>query len=273
MEQLKNYLVVCDMDNTLLTAKEGIPACNLAAIRLFMAMGGRFTVATGRPPESIRAALQGLELSCPAIACGGSVLYDLHANEAVDQHFLNQESAVQAIEEAMAAFPDLGVEIMVEEGRPYVVRANQYTTAHMKDEKMGCVLCPLEQVPANWAKVVFAAHPAALFKVQQYFADKSYPGLQFVSTNFIYFEIMPEQVSKASALKELCRRELIPMEHTIVIGDYFNDLKLMAAAGYSVAVGNAPPEVQNAADEVVARCTDGGVGEYLYALVKKQEGK
>ena len=57
MEQLKNYLVVCDMDNTLLTAKEGIPACNLAAIRLFMAMGGRFTVATGRPPESIRAAL------------------------------------------------------------------------------------------------------------------------------------------------------------------------------------------------------------------------
>ena len=103
MESLKKYLVVCDMDNTLLTAREGIPACNLAAIRLFMAMGGRFTVATGRPPESIRAALQGLELSCPAIACGGSVLYDIHADEAVDLHFLNEESARQAIEEAMAA--------------------------------------------------------------------------------------------------------------------------------------------------------------------------
>lgn len=273
MRSLKELLVVCDMDNTLLTAKEGIPACNVAALELFMTMGGRFTVATGRPPESIRAALQGIKLSCPAIACGGSVLYDFREEEAVMTRFLNEESATQAIQEVLAAFPDVGIEVMVEEGRVYVIHANQYTTAHVKDEKMSCVLCPLEQVPHNWAKVVFAAHPSILFKVQQYFANKTYDGLQFVATNFIYFEIMPEQVSKASALKELCRRELIPLENTIVIGDYFNDLELMAAAGYSVAVGNAPPEVKNAANQVVGRCVDGGVGEYLYALVKQAEQK
>ena len=56
MERLSDYLVFCDMDNTLLTAKEGIPACNRSVIRLFTAMGGRFTVASGRPPESIRGA-------------------------------------------------------------------------------------------------------------------------------------------------------------------------------------------------------------------------
>ena len=44
MERLSDYLVFCDMDNTLLTAKEGIPACNRSVIRLFTAMGGRFTV-------------------------------------------------------------------------------------------------------------------------------------------------------------------------------------------------------------------------------------
>ena len=43
MERLSDYLVFCDMDNTLLTAKEGIPACNRSVIRLFTAMGGRFT--------------------------------------------------------------------------------------------------------------------------------------------------------------------------------------------------------------------------------------
>ena len=48
MERLSDYLVFCDMDNTLLTAKEGIPACNRSVIRLFTAMGGRFTVASGR---------------------------------------------------------------------------------------------------------------------------------------------------------------------------------------------------------------------------------
>ena len=67
MERLSDYLVFCDMDNTLLTAKEGIPACNRSVIRLFTAMGGRFTVASGRPPESIRAALGDIELSLPAM--------------------------------------------------------------------------------------------------------------------------------------------------------------------------------------------------------------
>ena len=47
---LRDYLVFCDMDNTLLTAKEGIPSCNRTVIRLFTELGGRFTVATGRPP-------------------------------------------------------------------------------------------------------------------------------------------------------------------------------------------------------------------------------
>ena len=46
---LSDTLVICDMDNTLLTAKEGIPACNRAVIQLYTGMGGLFTVATGRP--------------------------------------------------------------------------------------------------------------------------------------------------------------------------------------------------------------------------------
>lgn len=55
---LSDTLVICDMDNTLLTAKEGLPACNRTVINLFTSLGGLFTVATGPPPESIRAALE-----------------------------------------------------------------------------------------------------------------------------------------------------------------------------------------------------------------------
>ena len=46
---LSDTLVICDMDNTLLTAKEGLPACNRTVINLFTSLGGLFTVATGRP--------------------------------------------------------------------------------------------------------------------------------------------------------------------------------------------------------------------------------
>ncbi len=269
IETLKDILVVCDMDNTLLTAKEGIPACNRAAIQLFQALGGRFTVATGRPVESVRAALDGLKLSCPAITCGGSVLYDFQTEEVLVQHSLDESSARQAILDVMQRFPDVGVEVMVEEGRVYVVQANQYTTAHVQNEKMSHVMCPLDRVPSHWAKVVFAANPVMLAQVQELIGKTTYPNIYFLPTNFIYFEIMPQNVGKAQALSELCRRELMGLENVIVIGDYFNDMDLMRQAGRSVAVGNAPPEVKAIADEVVSRCMDGGVGEYLYSLVKR----
>lgn len=53
---LSDTLVICDMDNTLLTAKEGIPACNRAVIQLYTGMGGLFTVATAarRSPSARR---------------------------------------------------------------------------------------------------------------------------------------------------------------------------------------------------------------------------
>ena len=75
--------------------------------------------------------------------------------------------------------------------------------------------------------------------------------------------------AKGAALGELCTYMGIPIENTVAIGDYFNDIELMRAAGHSVAMGNAPKEVQLAADTVTGRCLDGGVAEVLYGLIRK----
>ena len=53
----------------------------------------------------------------------------------------------------------------------------------------------------------------------------------------------------------------------VAIGDYYNDIELMRAAGHSVAMGNAPKEVQVEADEVTGNCMDGGVAQVLYRLI------
>ena len=166
MERLSDYLVFCDMDNTLLTAKEGIPACNRSVIRLFTAMGGRFTVASGRPPESIRAALGDIELSLPAISCNGSLLYDFQANRVLRRSCLNQEQAAAAIADMLQKFPKIGVEVMAGAGEMYVVHASSYTHAHQVDEHMESVACPLENVPDGWLKVVFAGDPETIRKIR-----------------------------------------------------------------------------------------------------------
>ena len=251
MERLSDYLVFCDMDNTLLTAKEGIPACNRSVIRLFTAMGGRFTVASGRPPESIRAALGDIELSLPAISCNGSLLYDFQANRVLRRSCLNQEQAAAAIADMLQKFPKIGVEVMAGAGEMYVVHASSYTHAHQVDEHMESVACPLENVPDGWLKVVFAGDPETIRKAGQY-AKTRYFGRDnyFLPTNQIYLEIMPSGISKAAGMEELCHILNENIKKTIVIGDYYNDLEIMKKAGYSVAVANAPSEVKAAANEV-----------------------
>lgn len=268
---LKEILVFCDMDNTLLTAKEGIPECNRTVIKLFTSMGGRFTVASGRPPESIRAALGDIRLSAPAISCNGSLLYDFSTNQVLRHATLERGQATAAIQDIMTKFPRIGVEVMAGAGDMYVVRANPYTHAHQVDEKISGVACPLDSVPDGWVKAVFAADPETIRKVGQY-AKTRYYGREnyFLATNSIYYEIMPAGVGKASALQDLCALLGVRPEQTVVIGDYYNDLEMMQAAGYSVAVSNAPPEVKAAAAEVTnCTCSDGAVGEYLYKLIEE----
>ena len=81
-KSLQDLLVVSDLDGTLLTSSEGLPGCNAAMIRLFSALGGRFTIATGRSPASARRALNGLPLGAPAIVFNGGMLYDYEKDAA-----------------------------------------------------------------------------------------------------------------------------------------------------------------------------------------------
>ena len=162
----------------------------------------------------------------------------------------------------MERFPTVGVEVQTGNGEIRLLRANRYTQAHLADEQLGCILQPLDTLPGDWLKVVFAGDSALLEQIEQFAGQNSYPGVYFLRTNTIYYEIMPTGVNKATGLERLCARLAIPMENVIFIGDYYNDLDLMRMAGHSVAVANAPREVQMQADEVtLGRCADGTADE------------
>lgn len=265
---LRDSLILCDMDNTLLTAAEGIPSCNRTVIRLFVEMGGRFTVATGRPPESIRAALGDIRLSLPAISCNGSLILDLDTGSVLQSAALDKMQAAMAIRDIHETFPGVGVAVMAGAGEMYTVYANSYTHALQVNEHIGSIACPLESVPDGWLKVIFAAKPEVVDRVARYTKTRYYgKDNYFVRTNSIYYEIMPAGVSKASALQQLCGLVGVSPQNVVAIGDYYNDLELMRAAGYAVAVANAPAQVKAEADEVTTcACTEGGVGEFLYKL-------
>ncbi|MDY4785801.1 HAD family hydrolase [Pygmaiobacter massiliensis] len=269
IQSLNELLVISDIDNTLLSVPEAIPACNREMIRLFNRLGGHFTVATGRTVASVRPFLKEIELSAPAILYGGGMLYDFNKDIPVDVTFIDKISAKAALRDLLAAFPRVGAEIMTDSGRLYVVNPNEQTVRHTHEESLDYVVCDLDDVPGEWHKVLLADSAAALAPVQQFAQEHSYENLYFLPTNSVYFELMPKGATKGTALKRLSSWTGIALENIYAVGDYYNDIELLRTAGHGIAIGNAVAEVKLVCERTVLPCTDGGVAELLYSLIKQ----
>lgn len=82
-----------------------------------------------------------------------------------------------------------------------------------------------------------------------------------------WMDINPEGVSKASAL-ELVRRSLqVEPSNTVAVGDQRNDLEMLEWAARGVAMGQAPDEVKEAADEVTGPIESDGAADVLRSLL------
>ena len=71
--------------------------------------------------------------------------------------------------------------------------------------------------------------------------------------------ILPRRADKGTALRFVAGRLEIPLEQVLAIGDNPNDAPMFGAAGVSVAMSNAPPEVKAAATVVGPSNDDEGV--------------
>ena len=76
MGRYDKYLLVTDMDGTLLNSQRQVSEKNLAAIDRFTAEGGRFCVATGRTAENAAIFLHNVNINTSGIFFNGATLYD-----------------------------------------------------------------------------------------------------------------------------------------------------------------------------------------------------
>jgi HAD superfamily hydrolase (TIGR01484 family) len=78
-----------------------------------------------------------------------------------------------------------------------------------------------------------------------------------------WLDLAPEGVSKASALADLADELGVAQADVLAIGDGRNDVEMLRWAGRGVAMGQAPLEVQEAADDVTETVENDGVAVEL----------
>ena len=132
-----------------------------------------------------------------------------------------------------------------------------------------------EQVVVDWEELV--AHPATRATLrrpeassEEFMEQVEHAGLHGVSYAVgwtAWLDINPEGVSKGSAL-ELVRRTLrVEPGDTVAIGDQRNDIEMLHWAARGVAMGQAPDEVKDAADEVTGTVEEDGLVPVLRSLL------
>ena len=93
-----------------------------------------------------------------------------------------------------------------------------------------------------------------------------------MASNPTYIEIVRPGVSKAAAMLAIAKKRGIKAAEIMAMGDSGNDMAMLRVAGLGVAMGNAGPDVQEAADTVTARVEENGAALAVRRYVLGEEG-
>ncbi|MCU1552502.1 MAG: family hydrolase [Glaciihabitans sp.] len=236
-------LILVDLDGTLLGADGAVSERNAAALSRATDAGSRVVVATGRPARLLGPIRKSLQSSI-ALCYNGAIVLDLASGAIIDSHLLEGRlfrDAVEALRGDGLEFV-VGVEGMPEVGirtepgfRPgaAIPRASldELTTAGIVK---GLVRANADQFGAVWD------------------ALERFPDTLTVTRSGVdgLIEVSAVGVTKGGVIDGLARGWGIPSAEAIAFGDMPNDLEMLRWAGWSVAMGNAEPEVKLVASEV-----------------------
>jgi len=263
MGKYTGYLLLSDMDGTLLSQEGTISYENREAIRKFVKEGGLFTIATGRTHHTVWDHIKDIEINCPAILFNGGSIYNFKTKEWLYSKNLYKEDIEDFVLEVLDQFPKVAV-IIFERDTAVVIASNDILGHISQLEQDHFSHKPLSLVSDRPYKVVMIPLHEESKPFGQFLS--SHPiikNLEMVQSASNCFEVLPGGVSKGSALSWLGSYLGISQEKILAIGDYGNDTAMIEYAGIGAAPINAHPEVLAAADYIVAHHNHHAIADFL----------
>lgn len=268
-EDISKVMLLSDMDGTLLNSEKRITDIDREAIEKFTALGGRFTVATGRTIQSFEQYRSLIELKYPLIMYNGAAIYDYNQEKALFTQPLPDEAKAIA-QEIIDLMPEIGGEVLKTDGT-YVYRNNDYQKLHTKLCNIIPNYAELSEIEdGGWLKVLFAMSPEDMEYIQVLVRQNGYDSVEFVKSSEMFYEMLPKGVSKGSALREY--RKLPNMDDFtfVSIGDFDNDIEMIKYADVGACPANAEDSVKSVADIVLSHsCENGAVAELIDIIISK----
>ena len=260
------YLVALDLDGTTINHAGELSDTVRDTVRRVFAAGHHVIVATGRSIVATTHILEALGIDRGYVVCSnGAVTLALDPDE--PQGF--------QIIEAVTFDPKPALALLREEWPDAVVAVEELgigfkLSAPFPDGELQGELrvVPWDELVADPVTRVTFRSPNST--AEDFLAMTERIGLHGVNyaVGFsAWLDLNPEGVSKGSALEILRRRLEVEPAYTLAVGDQRNDLEMLQWAARGVAMGNAPDEVKEVADEVTLTVDEDGLVPVLRSLL------
>ena len=269
-------LIACDLDETLLTTTDPhVSKVNADAVKKLRSLGVKFVPATGRNFLTIKETLEELDLydreNEYAISLNGAVLSENHNDRILYFHGIDFD-LVKEIYERSKQY-DVGLHVYTDT-ETYVKDLPVYEKEILSDRGLDFIeFNDIEEFrDRKLAKILYINRDYNyLKKVEQDFTDiLDCVDLSYSSNR--YFEFNAKGVNKGNGLRKLCEILKIDLSEVIAIGDNFNDLTMIEAAGLGVGVANAIPGMREHFDVITKNdCGHGAVAEVIERFIFNQK--
>lgn len=263
-------LIATDIDGTLLDNNGRISDRNLRAIHAALEKGVQVAVASGRFPENVYVLLEKYGLRLPIIGANGGRIVDENLT-VLSERRMDPAAARKTLE------------ILIELGSHYILFGNKSICTssvdrmHHSEVSYGERLRDLgfrffhgpEEARAALNEPVykvFVFNNVPLPTVRQ--ALSAVPGIELTQSGASNIEVMPCGVDKGLGITDFARVTQIPLEQVMAVGDEENDIPMLSAVGWGVAMGNGSEKAKRAARYVTDTNAEDGFAKAIetYAL-------
>jgi Cof subfamily protein (haloacid dehalogenase superfamily) len=241
--------VISDVDGTLVTDEKNLTSRAAAAAAELRANGIVFSVISARPPRGLRKLMGSLGITTPVIGFNGGVIAGPDM-ATITEHLLPPDVARQAVEMLGAG----GAGVWVFSGQDWLIRDAEGSYVGLEERTVGFGPTVVEDFGSALdaaAKIVGVSADSAFLESCERDVKRGLGDKAFVARSQPYYlDITHPLANKGTGLSELADLMGIPLAEIAVLGDGANDVAMFQRAGLSIAMGNASPEVQSAADFV-----------------------
>lgn len=265
-------LIACDLDETLLQADRSISQKNIDAIQAAQKLGVKFVPATGRNYISVQPTLEQLGLKNLAgeyvISFNGGAITENKGNRVLQTQGLTFEMGNELFKRGLQY--DVCIHVYTRD-KVYVYRLDEseksYQAGRMELDEFDAESLDFIKDQEIIKVLYMNTDRQYLQKIESDLSDVT-GDLDVSYSSNRYIEFNKKGVNKGGGLQTLANLLGIDMKNVIAIGDNFNDLSMIQAAGLGIGVQNTVEAMKAECDVITqATCDQSAIAEVIERFI------